>query len=156
MRNDYKKNYLQEFRYLSKIDDLTLQDVRGAMELMFNKGLLTRSKFSEFSKQQYEQLFRLLQDTANPYNKIPEAFKQAVSQTRYDRTHRPKKQPVQEPEEKIEYRSPDEDMEAMSKALLYQDDVSYDGRSDESAGFPTESELFDNFISQDPILRQRR
>lgn len=60
MRNDYKKNYIQEFRYLTKIDDLTLQDVRGAMELLFNQGLLTRSKFSEFSKQQYEQLFRLL------------------------------------------------------------------------------------------------
>lgn len=47
-------------------------------------------------------------------------------------------------------------MEAMSKALLYHDDVSYDGRSDESTSFPTESELFDNFISRDPILRQRR
>lgn len=49
-RLDYKQSYLNDYRRITGITDLTLQDVIGAMYLMFKDGFLAKARAGEWSK----------------------------------------------------------------------------------------------------------
>lgn len=81
----------------------------------------------------------MLNDGDDFYNTGVTKFKEAVEQTRYDRTHRPKKSDTEYPETPIY--NPEEDMSAMSDELLKQDDVYYENAN----VIPSETELFESW-----------
>ena len=49
-KKDFKSVYLNDFKMISGIMDLTLQDVIGAMILMIRSGILTKARSSLWSK----------------------------------------------------------------------------------------------------------
>ena len=100
-KKNYKQDYLEDFIGLTGITDLTLQDVYRAMVLLVRHGVLEQKAKSLWSKYQFMHLYRKMLDSDDFYNQIIPQFKEAVMQTRYDRTHRPK--PQQEPNEDEDY-----------------------------------------------------
>ena len=91
-------------------------------------------------------LYRKMLDADDFYNQIIPQFKEAVMQTRYDRTHRPKQQ--QEPKEEedyeeLDYSAPEEDMEKVSDELLKKDDVYYESKHHQQQ---TSDTLFEDFL----------
>ena len=118
---DYKQEYLNDFIGLTGITDLTLQDVYGALIHLTDRGQLLKTGPSLWSKNQFEALFRALMDTEDPYNEIRQDFKNAVSETRWRRSHKKDSQ-----EEELffpEEENPENDMDAVSDELLRADDI---------------------------------
>ena len=143
-KKNYKQEYLEDFIGLTGITDLTLQDVYGAMVLLVRHGALEQKAKSLWSKYQFIHLYRKMLDADDFYNQIIPQFKEAVMQTRYDRTHRSKQQ--QEPKEdedyeELDYSAPEEDMEKVSDELLKKDDVYY-----ESTHHHYAEPLFEDFL----------
>ena len=101
IKKNYKQDYLEDFIGLTGITDLTLQDVYGAMVLLVRHGVLEQKAKSLWSKYQFMHLYHKMLDSDDFYNQIIPQFKEAVMQTRYDRTHRNKQQ--QEPKEEEDY-----------------------------------------------------
>ena len=141
-RKDYKQEYLEDFKMLSGITDLTLQDVFGAMQLMLRNHDLKVSKAGPWSKNQFLFLYQMMNDGDDFCNTGISIFKKAVEQTRYDRTHRPKKSDFEYPETPVY--NPEEDMNAMSDELLKKDDVYYESFNT----IPSETELFESWKLQ--------
>ena len=124
-KKDYKDEYLDDFKMISGMMDLTLQDVYGAMCLLIRDYEIGQSKAGMWSKNQYDFLYRYLMDGDDFYKTHLSNFKKAVDKTRYDRTHRFSKKSYDEDIEVI-YDNPEEDMDAMSQELLKNDDVFYE------------------------------
>ena len=129
-KKNYKQEYLEDFIGLTGITDLTLQDVYGAMVLLVRHSALEQKAKSLWSKYQFMHLYRKMLDADDFYNQIIPQFKEAVMQTRYDRTHRSKQQQETKEEdyEELNYSSPEEDMEKVSDELLKKDDVYYESK----------------------------
>ena len=130
-KKNYKQEYLEDFIGLTGITDLTLQDVYGAMVLLVRHGALEQKAKSLWSKYQFMHLYRKMLDADDVYNQIIPQFKEAVMQTRYDRTHKTEQQ--QEPSkeedyEELDYSPPEEDMGKVSDELLKKDDVYYESK----------------------------
>ena len=136
-KQNFREGYIRDYKRLTGITDLTGQDVYGALVLMTRRGTLETRGRSLWSKSQWEYLYRKMLDTADPYNDTIELFRQAVSQTRYDRKHRYHKTVErQSPKDGVsgsqhrdasdtDCRAPEEDMQTVSDELLRQDDVFY-------------------------------
>lgn len=135
MRNDYKQDFLDEFKRLTNIDDLTMQDVIGAMYIMFkNYQLRKASSGPIYSKKQLTYLHQELLNGDDFYSSGLSNFKDAVRQTRHDRKARVSKEELarRQEQERIHYyddcklRSPEEDMSFVSNELLNNDDIFYE------------------------------
>ena len=127
-RQDYKDNFLRDYIGITGIIDLTLQDVYGAMTLLVRTQDMKQVSKSLWSYRQFEHLYQRMMDTSDPYNDILEKFKNAVYQTRYDRKRREKQTPDVHARSEEEYKSPEEDMDTVSKELLRKDEVMFDSR----------------------------
>lgn len=148
-KKNYKEEFLEDYKMLTGITDLTLQDVFGAMQVMFKRGWLSEVKPTPWCKRQFMLLYQTLLDGDDPLMSGMSHFKTAIEQTRYDRTHREKKttptlkQSTQDDKELARHyyddveKNPEEDMESMSDGLLRADDVYY----------TNESLLYDKFRS---------
>ena len=138
-KKNYKEEFLEDYKMLTGITDLTLQDVFGAMQIMFERRWLTQVKSSPWSEKQFMLLYQSLMDADDIMNDGMTRFKTAIEQTRYDRTHRGKKvnpkTERQKEEELLKHyyddveKNPEEDMSAMSDELLRNDDVYYQNES---------------------------
>lgn len=138
-KKNYKEEFLEDYKMLTGITDLTLQDVFGAMQIMFERRWLTQVKSSPWSEKQFMLLYQSLMDADDTMNDGMTRFKTAIEQTRYDRTHRGKKvnpkTERQKEEELLKHyyddveKNPEEDMSAMSDELLRNDDVYYQNES---------------------------
>ena len=84
-KKDFKSVYLDDFKMISGIMDLTLQDVIGAMILMIRSGILTKARSSLWSKVQFDMLYKLMMNMDDGLNKGIMLFKKAVAKTRLDR-----------------------------------------------------------------------
>lgn len=138
-KKNYKEEFLEDYKMLTGITDLTLQDVFGAMQIMFDRKWLTQVKSSPWSEKQFMLLYQSLLDADDAMNDGMSHFKTAIEQTRYDRTHRKRKvnpkTERQKEEELLKHyyddveKNPEEDMSAMSDELLRNDDVYYQNES---------------------------
>lgn len=135
MKNDYKQEFLDEFKRLTHIDDLTMQDVIGAMCIMFkNYQLRKASSGPLYSKKQLMYLHQELLNGDDYSSSGLSNFKEAVRKTRYDRANRISKEELakRQEQERLHYyddcklRSPEEDMSYVSNDLLSNDDVFYE------------------------------
>lgn len=81
-KKDYKREYLQDYIGLTGIEDLTLQDVYGAMILLIRHDKLDQVSKSLWAEPQFRYLFQQMMDTENIYNNIIDDFRKAVEQTR--------------------------------------------------------------------------
>ena len=127
-KKDYKREYLQDYIGLTGIEDLTLQDVYGAMILLIRHDKLDQVSKSLWAEPQFRYLFQQMMDTENIYNNIIDDFRKAVEQTRQDRQPKARQQHFTQMRIKpevshYENESPDEDMVRVSNELLKQDDV---------------------------------
>ena len=118
---DYKRLYLEDFKRLSGIADLTLQDVYGALIHLTDRHQVAYAGRSLWSKSQFERLYRDMLETDNPYRNTTEDFKNAVAETRYRRTHKAEFKP--EPIAFSVIDNPEENMERVSEELLRKDGV---------------------------------
>ena len=138
-KKNYKEEFLEDYKMLTGITDLTLQDVFGAMQIMFKKHWLPQVKPSPWCKKQFMLLYQSLLDADDTIMSGLSRFKTAIEQTRYDRTHRKRKvDPETERQKEKELlkhyyddveKNPEEDMSAMSDELLRSDDVYYQNES---------------------------
>ena len=138
-KKNYKEEFLEDYKMLTGITDLTLQDVFGAMQIMFDRRWLTQVKPSPWCKKQFMLLYQSLLDADDTMMSGMSRFKNAIEQTRYDRTHRKRKvnpETERQKEEELlkDYyddleKNPEEDMSAMSDELLRSDDVYYQNES---------------------------
>lgn len=138
-KKNYKEEFLEDYKMLTGITDLTLQDVFGAMQIMFERKWLTPIKPSPWCEKQFMLLYQSLLDADDSMMSVMSHFKTAIEQTRYDRTHRKRKvNPEierQKEEELLKHyyddieKNPEEDMSAMSDELLRSDDVYYQNES---------------------------
>ena len=120
-KTDYKRLYLEDFKRLSGITDLTLQDVYGALIHLTERHQVAYAGRSLWSKSQFERLYRDMLETDNPFRNTTEDFKNAVTETRYRRTH--KSEFKAEPITFSEISNPEENMESVSEELLRKDEV---------------------------------
>ena len=138
-KKNYREEFLEDYKMLTGITDLTLQDVFGAMQIMFERRWLTQVKPSPWCKKQFMLLYQSLLDADDGMMSGMSHFKTAIEQTRYDRTHRQRKvnpeTKRQKEEELLKHyyddveKNPEEDMSAMSDELLRSDDVYYQNES---------------------------
>lgn len=137
-KKNYKEEFLEDYKMLTGITDLTLQDVFGAMQIMFKRDWLTQVKPSPWCKKQFMLLYQSLLDADDGIMSGMSHFKTAIEQTRYDRTHRKRKtnpETERQKEELLKHyyddveKNPEEDMSAMSDELLRNDDVYYQNES---------------------------
>lgn len=127
---DYKRKFLKEYKIITGIDDLTLQDVYGAMLVMHSRNQLRKVSKSDWSERQFDYLYKQLLDGDNFRNSTIDDFIDAVKQTRYQRTHR--KQSANYNKQTDDYfydstldKDPNDDMSSASDELLRNDDVYY-------------------------------
>lgn len=52
-KKNYKEEFLEDYKMLTGITDLTLQDVFGAMQIMFERKWLTQIKPSPWCEKQF-------------------------------------------------------------------------------------------------------
>lgn len=138
-KKNYREEFLEDYKMLTGITDLTLQDVFGAMQIMFKRDWLTKVKSSPWSEKQFMLLYQSLLDADDGIMSGMSHFKTAIEQTRYERTHRKRKvNPETERQKEKELlkhyyddveKNPEEDMSAMSDELLRSDDVYYQNES---------------------------
>lgn len=139
-KKDFKLIYLDDFKMISGIMDLTLQDVIGAMILMIRSGILSKARSSLWSKVQFDMLYKLMMNMDDGLNRGIMLFKKAVAKTRLDRN---RKSSVKKTQKKdyddyddvdisTEPLDRDEQMNQASNELLANDEIWFtDDESDE-------------------------
>ena len=128
MKNDYKSQILTGLKYYTHIDDLTIQDVYGAMILLTRSNKLRQVSQSLWTKKQFEYLYQRVIDGDSCY--FLEDFRDAVQQTRQDRKNKTQKETAVSKSQSSSYDYPDydevnpeEDMMKVSELLLRDDEV---------------------------------
>lgn len=135
LSNKTKAEYLNRFKYYSHDDTLTWQDIQGALrELVADGKLYIKSESIYWNKNFWDAV---LQRMIVNYRFINE-FAEAVARTRSKRKNQTavRRKSYIEQNDEIEQpqlsTSKESDMEYMSRRLLMDDDVYYNGRAEES------------------------
>ena len=135
LSNKTKAEYLKHFKYYSHDDSLTWRDIQGALrELVADGKLYIKSETIYWNKSFWDAV---LQRMIVNYRFIDE-FAEAVKRSRNKRKDYTavKRNAHIKQEDEIEHYQPssskESDMEYMSRRLLMDDDVYYNGRAEES------------------------